>query len=285
MQGLKVLYIAGSGRCGSTVLASILGSFEGFVNVGEARFLFNQKMQLRNTPCGCGSKVDACPLWSPLVQHISRSTVEVLTTWSALKVFPAVYTLQRIGTVPTKLSQALLQVERTYHEVAKVTGARVIIDSSKHPTYGLLLAQLPSIDLYVVHLVRDGRGVVKSWQAAKGYLTAHHPSRTALQWVLYNLVAERIVNSARYVRVRWEDFVERPEGYLSTICKLIAEPMPELHKQGEAIVIPQQHSLAGNPDKFTGSLRLRSAATQLGATRGMPAGIMYPLLKRYGYVR
>jgi hypothetical protein len=49
---MKVLYIAGSGRCGSTVLSQLLGEIEEFVNIGELRYLFNTQMR-RNylLPC------------------------------------------------------------------------------------------------------------------------------------------------------------------------------------------------------------------------------------------
>ena len=40
---IKVLYIAGSGRCGSTTLAYLLGKLDGFENVGEmVSYIFNK---------------------------------------------------------------------------------------------------------------------------------------------------------------------------------------------------------------------------------------------------
>src|SRR3712207_8630396 len=43
-----------------------------------------------------------------------------------------------------------------------VSGKPVIVDSSKSPARALALGMVPGIDLYVVHLVRDGRGVATS---------------------------------------------------------------------------------------------------------------------------
>ena len=42
-------------------------------------------------------------------------------------------------------------------------GADVVIDSSKHVSTALVLRHVPGIDLRIVHLVRDSRGVAYSW--------------------------------------------------------------------------------------------------------------------------
>jgi hypothetical protein len=43
----------------------------------------------------------------------------------------------------------------------------VVVDSSKRPANALLLAASDDIDLFVVHLVRDPRGVANSWEFAR----------------------------------------------------------------------------------------------------------------------
>jgi len=64
----------------------------------------------------------------------------------------------------THYSEAL---EKLYQAIAEVTGKRLIVDSSKYPTYSYLLGLLPTIDLSIVHLVRDPRAVVHSWWRVK----------------------------------------------------------------------------------------------------------------------
>ena len=53
---------------------------------------------------------------------------------------------------------------KLYCAIQSVSGSQVIVDSSKGPRYAMLLNEIPEIDLRVVHLVRDSRGVVYSWQ-------------------------------------------------------------------------------------------------------------------------
>ena len=59
---VRVLYIGGEGRSGSTVLATILGSYPDIVTIGEFRLVW-QALK-RNLLCGCGTPVLACPFWS-----------------------------------------------------------------------------------------------------------------------------------------------------------------------------------------------------------------------------
>ena len=57
-----VLFVAGAGRSGSTLLSSVLGQSTGVVDVGEVWKMW----RLRQEPdrfCGCGSRLDACPFW------------------------------------------------------------------------------------------------------------------------------------------------------------------------------------------------------------------------------
>ena len=54
-----------------------------------------------------------------------------------------------------------------YRAIATVTGARVIVDSSKLPSYLAVLRGVDGLDVRTVHLVRDPRAAAFSWQRAK----------------------------------------------------------------------------------------------------------------------
>src|SRR5580700_2943144 len=59
----KVLYIAGSNRCGSTLLARLLGDLPGFVAIGEGLVHFFCGSSEDHVPCGCGLAVQDCSFW------------------------------------------------------------------------------------------------------------------------------------------------------------------------------------------------------------------------------
>ena len=60
--GLKVLFIIGRGRSGSTILDNLLGQQEGYLSLGQVNGVWGKS--LRGELCGCGeplSKVEAAP--------------------------------------------------------------------------------------------------------------------------------------------------------------------------------------------------------------------------------
>ena len=59
---VRVLYIGGEGRSGSTVLSAVLGNHEGYVPVGELPDVW--LALLRNDRCGCGEPFATCPFWT-----------------------------------------------------------------------------------------------------------------------------------------------------------------------------------------------------------------------------
>ena len=53
-QQLKVLYIAGEGRSGSTILGNILSQIDGFFSVGEMHHIWDRGF-IENWRCSCGA--------------------------------------------------------------------------------------------------------------------------------------------------------------------------------------------------------------------------------------
>jgi hypothetical protein len=62
---IKVIYMAGSGRSGSTLLEQILNQVESFRAVGELRHLW--RADYETDLCGYGVTLSACPFWWPIM--------------------------------------------------------------------------------------------------------------------------------------------------------------------------------------------------------------------------
>ncbi len=180
------------------------------------------------------------------------------------------------------------------------TGAEVVVDSSKSPARALALAHVPGIDLRVVHLVRDPRGV--AWSLRKRLerdLAAGVPkdSRvhpvwwTAAAWSLTNAQAElarRMIGPERSIFVRYEDFATHPLEVLERTCELAGvDPAPMAAIVDGELDLRTRHLVAGNRLRMKGSARLRldeawrqKLAPREIRTCGRLAG---PLMRRYGY--
>jgi len=65
-----VLYVMGAGRSGTTLLGRVIGAHDGYVNVGELRFLW-QRGILEARSCGCGRPIPSCYLWSQVLDLVS----------------------------------------------------------------------------------------------------------------------------------------------------------------------------------------------------------------------
>ena len=133
-----------------------------------------------------------------------------------------------------------------YRGVAAASGASVIVDSTKHLSTALLLRRIPGIDLRVVHLVRDSRGVAFSWTkrvpkpwiaGGDAYMDRYAPTRTSFRWLGYNAGFHALrAAGTRMIRMRYEDLVTEPEAQLRRAVALagLAVSSVPLHPRANA---------------------------------------------------
>jgi len=301
------MYVGGTGRSGSTVLVSMLGRHNGFVPVGELRYLWDRGLR-RNELCGCRSPFRSCPFWAEVMADAfgGFDAVDALDTsaWSdALDRVRYVPLLAAPALRPSRFNATLSEygdaISRLYRSIMSLSGASVLIDSSKDPSYAFLLEALGSFDLSVLHLVRDSRAVAYSWTRervrpeihwAVEHMKRRSPLRTALMWNANHLLFEALGRRrSRYLRLRYEDFVGDPEAAIAAATALPdsrgGSGEPAVEQSGEG----WKHSISGNPVRFDARpLRITlddEWETELGSEdRRLVTVVTAPLLKRYGYI-
>lgn len=303
---VKVLYIAGSGRSGSTILERILGQLDGFFSVGELCNLWDRGL-LAHRMCGCGVPVDACPTWTGILaagfgglpdEAEARRVVALRRAFVRVRHIPRVLATHwgRQGAGDGELLGVL---ERLYRAVAEHTGCRVLVDSSKAPLYAELLARIPSIELQVVHLVRDPRATAYSWLRHKQLpdfgdvrqMQRLRPLKSSGLWALWQTMSELLMGRppGRYLRLRYEDFVADPEAAVRRVAALVGEePAAWPFDSAGGVSLGVTHSVSGNPNRFeTGTVQLRPDTEWVrGLGRGQRAlvtAVTWPLLLRYRY--
>jgi hypothetical protein len=169
---VKVLYIAGSGRSSSTILDRILRQLDGFFCRRAVQPL--GPWPARPSQVWLRVPVDQCPTWRGiLASGFGRLPDEA----EASRVIGLRAAFVRVRHIPQVLATRRRErpdddelpgvLARLYRAVQQQTGCRVLVDSSKAPLYTELLARIPSIDLHVVHLVRDPRATAYSWLRRK----------------------------------------------------------------------------------------------------------------------
>jgi hypothetical protein len=205
------------------------------------------------------------------------------------------------GTRPVQarlLRSYLANLDLLYQAIRSTTGCRVIVDSSKWPSYGHLLDLVDGVDLYVVHLVRDPRAVARSWTSRKllpdrqtPEFMHRSPVNSSTRWLTWNLASEAFWRRrpGRYLRLRYEDFLESPRAAVQQILDLLGEPAPVLPFVAErAVELGVNHTVSGNPNRFDiGRVVIQPEVdwrTTLGyRERVAVTALTAPLLRHYGY--
>lgn len=273
-----VLYIAGSGRSGSTLLERLLGTVPGIVNIGELNDLFRRVMPF-DERCGCGEPFSQCPFWLGVGRRAFggwdpdlATEVETLHAEVARQRDVARLVAPRGGQTlfEKSLARYALIHRKIYAAAAEESGAGVVVDASKGAAQVLAVSRTGEIDLRLLHLVRDARGVAFSW--AKGGVARPHgadsemhrfsPGSTALRWTVLQgqiALARRFATAATLVR--YEDLVAAPAAeVVKALSGLgLGEPDASLDSaSGCQVDLPASHGLSGNPSRFrTGPQTLR----------------------------
>jgi hypothetical protein len=185
-----------------------------------------------------------------------------------------------------------------YLGIAAATECNVILDSSKNPAYGFLLESIPSIEMYVIHLIRDPRSVAYSrrkrkWDpASQSYLARHSLTKTAVLWMVWNFGTERLWKASplksKYRMIRYEDFTVQPRKTVMDILAFVDEDFDDQFIDECSIPLHATHSIAGNPMRFqkgTVQIRRDDAWKQLMPRwqRSFVTLLTWPFLIRYGY--
>lgn len=307
MSGIKVLYIAGFGRSGSTILGNILGEIEGFFHGGELNFVWERNL-LENRRCGCGAPFRDCELWNRIFagafggmenvdarEMAHHVTTRALVRHAALNLLPG----RLRGAPDGAREKSLARLERLYTGIRSATGSRVIVDSSKRPLYGRLLSGMSGVEVYIVHLVRDPRASAYSWlrkkyqpdRSGRTHMRRFNPFESSLRYDAWNAATEAFWRRSpnRYLRLRYEDFVRKPRGSVEGILEMLDEGAARLpFVDGDRVELGVSHTVSGNPNRFqTGVVELwpddewvRGMAAR---DRRMVTLLTLPLLARYGY--
>jgi hypothetical protein len=307
---LRVAFVGGHGRSGSTLLTRVLGEVPSFCAVGELRYLWRQGVR-GNRMCGCRARFHACPFW----QAVGRAAFGGWDRVDAREVVALQRSLERNRYAPLllapRLSPTFARRLRRYAEitgalyrgVAEASGCEVVVDASKSPSSALVLRHVPGVDPRLVHLVRNPYGVAYSWsrqveRADRGgrLMAQHSPARTSLEWSGFNLAFDALpALGVPRTLVRYEDLVTDPAGELGRVLGFLGAPVadpagdPRLSFLGDrTATLSAGHTVAGNPMRLeTGEQRLvldeRWRTDLPPRARRVVTPLTAPGALRYGY--
>lgn len=296
---LKILCVTGWCRNGSTIIGNILNEVPEFFHVGEMHFLWKNAAGMgANSSCGCGRPLTECHIWSrilpldrpPGTSVEAHAQVVIRRQLACVRTRHTWRVLDR-GLHSTEIREHAALMTRTYHAVAALTGARVLVDTTKIPGEAALLPHLEGVIPYYVHLVRDPRAVAQSWSREKQYCYVMSSRKSTAYWCGFNVASQAILrrHPERSMFLRYEEFIADPAGTIDALLRFCGADPEANPMRGQTIELRTNHTVTGNPDRFnTGTTVIRNRDDSWRSGLSMPARLTattlsWPLFRRYGY--
>jgi hypothetical protein len=304
---LKVLYVAAWGRSGTTLVDNVLNGYPGVFSAGELHYLWRRGLIAKRS-CGCGEPVTRCPVWGKILtaafgsdrpdpRHVVNIQRRVTRTRGAVSLLRRPWSAE--------IQEYADLMSRLYLAIGEITGASLVVDSSKLPAEAALLTRLTEVEPYLLHMVRDPRAVAYSWSRRKVVpdrgtaMMQHTASRSTVNWLVWNGLTEMVAARypGRHRRLRYEDFVADPQGQIDSLLRLVgvADGTGLASGDGDGpfldpatVRLAANHTVSGNPGRFRiGDVRIRDddrwRSEQRVGPRLTASALSLPLTGRYRY--
>lgn len=272
---MKILYLMGAGHVGSTVIDVVIGAHPRIESLGEAWKLPGAWADpASDRVCACGTAIRACAfwreargVWAELVgdDGVTRYVGSMRRFEGSRAAWP------RLLQSRLRPTAEFLEYQRRnralYEAVRRASGKPMVVESSLSPRRAYVLATTPGIELYLVHLVRDGRGVIWSHQnpAKRAVRKSFRPApawQTTRYWVSANLQSAYVYSrlpAERRMRLRYEDFATDPDAALGRLGSFVGEDLSGLLTPDRAIrqPAPVRHTPGGNRVRLMKEVQVR----------------------------
>ncbi|NIS79389.1 MAG: hypothetical protein GTO14_04080 [Anaerolineales bacterium] len=302
---VKILFIAGWGRSGSTIVGNILSQCKGLFHVGELWYLWERGIQ-ENRLCGCNERFSNCQVWQSILHRHrkkgnlipSSKMIALHRKFARTRNLPKMLLYRHGESADSEFPVYTNEIASLFHNIVEATGEEIIVDSSKIPSYGYILSRIPSLSVSILHLIRDPRGTGYSWRkqkfdpAQERYMVKNSLVKNSVLWTVWNFSIEKLWRdqaNSNYMQVRYEDFASQPRQIIERILRFIdIEDSLDFFKGSSEITLRSHHTVSGNPVRTkTGTITIQPDLEwkrKLGIFEILlTSALTAPLLHRYGY--
>ena len=289
----RLAYILAASHSGSTLLAMLLGAHPQACTVGELKGARGSSETYR---CSCGERIRDCAFWKRISAAMCQRgyAFEATASGTNIQLTESAYVsrllrplcrspfLERVrDTLLGFSSEWRRHLHRTQRRnqalvesLLEASGAHIVIDSSKTGLRLKYLLQNPGLEVQVIRLLRDGRGVSLTHTNPAEFADATAPhlraggtggpghiglsmKEAALLWKHSNEEADRItrlLGPSQCLTVRYEQLCMDPATEVGRICDFLGlEPYQPGHDFRER---KQQH-VVGNGMRLDTSSEIR----------------------------
>lgn len=249
-----ILYIGGIGHNGSTILDIMLGESANVLSMGQVGTLHEY---LDNGQCSCEENLLACPLWGKVLTQLDKAEKDQLRELGPL-ISGEKNFVRFVASAKFCRSYATIQ-DVLFRSVFRVSDADVLIDSSKNVSRAVALLRASRYDIRFLHLIRDSRGYVNSFNKRKR--EQEKESRfinPMVQWTVKNSVSSTIVRAIannRYLRISYEELMLHPQEVIERIGRFInCDFSATLARVQQQQAFHRKHIFSGNRVSRSNSL-------------------------------
>lgn len=208
-------FIIGTGRCGTTMLASILNAHSQVCVPPETQLLF----QYRGNGPGLHEIFEAGVQFgadaADFIDFVQKRCLDDLQSYFDYESY-----FERMAYPVATLKELMGDF---YAEIAKAKGKSICIEQT--PWYGLGIDILKELypDARYIHMIRDGRDVAISFSRTPWWHkdVGQNLIRWSSEASLIRTSCATMLPPKQVLTVRYEDFVQEPEGELRKICEFL----------------------------------------------------------------
>ncbi|MEM7187505.1 MAG: sulfotransferase [Bacteroidota bacterium] len=254
---IKIIFIAGDGRSGSTLLESVLANAAGTIGVGECH-RFWSRLAEGTSLCGCGEPLSSCEFWNAVNEELKLQfpDYDPATFGEEVREFQRHRYFKQMPTLlqQPRWSRLAEMVAHFYRAIAMYSEKNTIIDSSKSVPWALLLQSLDQFDVRVIHLERKLTGVANSWKkqvrlpeyiSEERWMPRKSNALILKTWLKVKLLSRKLRSAAPYIFLRFDQLCAHSETTLERIQEFAG-----IQLNTNKLQVQSGHGIAGNPMRF-----------------------------------
>jgi hypothetical protein len=290
----KLAYILAASHSGSTLLTMLLNSHPDVATVGE--LAPGGMGDLSWYLCSCGTRLRECSFWQYVSSAMKRNGNHFdledfgtrfsmpesrIATWllGPLHRGPVLELLRdtALGLItswPDRLAEIARRNEAIIEVILDYYHARIFVDKGNRALRLKYLLRIPSLDVKVIRLIRDGRAVALTYMDPAGFADAKDTARrgggsggnrenerlemaqAAYQWRRCNKEAEHVIHrldKAQWTEIRYEDLCNDTDNTLNRIFEFFDLDPDQRAKDFRSV----EHHVVGNGMRLDSTSEIR----------------------------
>jgi len=279
----QLAYILAASHSGSTLLTMLLNSHPEVATIGELSPGHIEDLSWYR--CSCGTRIRECPFWRWVASAMKTRGIDfhleefgtgfripdsriAAGLLGPLHRGPALELLRDVGLRlfspwPSRIPEIIRANETLVEVILEYYHARLFVDKGNRALRLKYLLRIPSFDLKVIRLIRDGRGVALTYMDPASFADAGEPAmrgggsggqredeqlsmgRAAREWRRCNEEAELILHrldKSRWIEVRYEELCEDTENTLGRLFEFLGLNPDKRAREFRAV----EHHVVGN---------------------------------------